>query len=716
MPNENLTRIDDLWHAAVNGRGTFFNANNVSTLSNGLKKAFAEAASGGSGGAAATGNLAPAAGDNEIYLATFRLVPETSEASGDVNQYPIDPDTGIVSTTAAWSARTKLDARVSNFTDSRNILMASGPTSLVQFDKANLTTAIANKWFSPGTDNPSGPLEQYSFYSAAQITNAAKPENMIAYLRGQRGWEDPANNVLDADPAFGAKLFRGRAHVLGDIVNSSPVYVKKPAFDYQDTGYAAFVSTPRSGVVYVGANDGMLHAFDSVTGEEKWAFIPTAVMPYLYKLADKNYVAKHRYYVNGALTIGDVDFSTDGTDWRTVLIGGLGLGGRAFFALDITNPDSPSLLWEFSAKTSGGVCVGTTGTTCDEDLGYSYGNAQMAKLDGGAWVAFFPSGYNNVAPPASPPPPTSPPALTGDGDSRLYVVNLKNGAKLKEIPTGSGSDPSLNGIAWVNGWTDDGMRNNSVKHVYGGDLSGRVWRFDITGSGSATLLTKLGYAAFGDQPVTTRPELGDFVGDIAQRVVYVGTGRYLGFSDIDNVDIQSLYAIRDSSASPKSNVGGAGLFRSSGAVKLFSAGDRTAGLTYNAVTSNSYGWYMDFTAGDPVTGKKGERITVNPLLYPDQLNLSVVTNLPSGDKCDVGGKSWAYFLNTQPTAAKSAVMADTVQYVGSALAAGSTNLTLESGKRVTVITKSDGSTVTLGGGTPAYGNKVRRVSWRELRN
>jgi type IV pilus assembly protein PilY1 len=724
-PKENLTRIDDLWHAAVNGRGTFFNAANVKDVANGLKQAFAGSMTNGSGSGASTGNLAPQPGaNNSVYLARFKIDPKTGESSGDVRQYQIDADTGVVPdpdvTAPDWSAQTQLDLMVGDSTDTRIIYIAKGPTTLGLFNKTDLlahpAAPIANNWFNPGPTNPNGQLEQYPFYSAAQITNATNVDNMIAYLRGRRAWEDATNNLFETDPAANAKLFRGRVHALGDIVGSQPSFVQKPPFDYEDSSYSGaggYKSIGRAGMVYVGANDGMLHAFDSSTGVERWAFVPTAVLPYMYKLADKNFTGKHQYFVNGPITIGDVEFGSG--NWRTVLVSGLGRGGRALFALDITNPLSPSLLWEFSAKASSGACVGSTSTTtCDQDLGYTYGNAPMAKLNGGQWVVFFGSGYLNEAPPASPPPPTSPPVLAGDGDSRLYVLDVQTGAKIAEIPTASGSDSKLNGLSWVNGWTDRGMQNNSVKHVYGGDLSGRVWRFDIA-AGTKTLLTTLKGPGGNLQPVTTRPALGDFKSTITNRVVYVGTGKYLGFDDIVDTSTQSLYAIRDDNSNPptslKHDIGGAGGFRSSGAIALFSAGNRNGGLVYNNVASNQYGWYLDFTAD------AGERVVVNPLLYGDQQNLSVITNLPSNEKCDIGGKSWAYFLDTQRAKAEAVTtLTDTVQYIGSVLGVGATNLTLESGKHVTIVTTSAGKTVTVGGGTPTYGNKARRVSWRELKN
>lgn len=708
IPTENVTRMDDLWHAAVNGRGTYYAANSVASLANGLKKALAEAAENGGGGAAATGNLAPTVGDNKVYLASYR----TEEWTGEVSQNDIDPKTGAISSTKNWSARAKLNALMASSPGSRVVYWAKSG-SLVPFTAAQLTTPIANKWFDPGPTNPNGAIEQYQFFTAAQQT-AATPASVVAYVRGERNLEDAANNTLETDAA---KLYRGRTSVLGDIVNAAPVYAQKPTFDYKDSGYlgsGGFKSSyaSRQGVVYVGGNDGMLHAINASTGDEMWAFVPTAVLPYLYKLADKNYYNKHRAFVDGPITVGDAYF---GGSWRTVLIGGLGKGGRAYYALDVTNPSNPQLLWEFSATDSSGNCVGTTSnSTCDPDLGYTYGGAQIAKLNGGKWVAIFASGYNNV-PPNPLPPPTpapSPPYSLGNGQAHLYVVDIQNaGNKIKISATGgTATDPATSGMAWVNGWTDSGMTDNSVRHVYTGDLSGQVWRFDIV-SQTATLLTTLGKVngVSATQPVTTRLELGDWANDINQRVIYAGTGRYLGFSDVTNTDLQSLYAIRDTSNALKSNIGSP-YFRNSGAAKLSGSNRASGSWSYNQVNNNSFGWYLDFDA------QAGERVTVSPRISGDQRNLTLVTNLPASDKCDVGGSSYAYFLDTQAPKAYVAAMTDVFASVGSALSVGATPMTLETGKPIVAITRSDGQTVTLGGGTPSYGSTVRRVSWRELKN
>ena len=239
-------------------------------------------------------------------------------------------------------------------------------------------------------------------------------------------------------------------------------------------------------MVYVGANDGMLHAFNAATGAEAWAYIPTIVMPYLYKLADAGYATNHRFYVDGPITVGD---AYNGSAWKTVLIGGLGGGGKGFYALDVTDPANPKALWEFSSSD-------------DDDMGYSYGNPILTKRNSdGKWVVLVTSGYNNTG---------------GDSKGRLYVLDAFTGAQLSEIITdNSVTDPDVSGIGKVNNFVINTLVDNTTQYVYGGDLGGSLWRFDIDDETSQRLGKTS--ATTGNQPITVRPELArvrDLVGHV----------------------------------------------------------------------------------------------------------------------------------------------------------------------------------------------------------
>jgi type IV pilus assembly protein PilY1 len=384
------TRIDDLWHAAVNGRGQYLSASNPDTVVSALSKTLAAiSVKNAAAAAAATSSLEPVAGDNYAYVAQYT----TGLWYGDLLARDIDLSTGALSPTISWSAKTQLTSKVSAASDTRTIFTFSSSTSskLKAFTSANLASEKTAGYFKSSSSNPNGALSQYPLWTVAQQT-AATDDAMIEFIRGQTGFEDQAGNTN--------RLFRDRSFALGDIVDASPVFVKKPPFKYTDAGYATFVTTnaSRTAMVYAGANDGMLHAFNAATGAEAWAYIPSLVVPNLYKLADAGYASNHRFYVNGQITVGD---AYNGSAWKTLLISGLGGGGKGFFALDVTDPANPKALWEFSNSNDG-------------DMGYSYGNPILTKR----W---------------SPPATTIPAAIPRD-DSTCSMRSRERGSR-RSSPT-----------------------------------------------------------------------------------------------------------------------------------------------------------------------------------------------------------------------------------------------------------------------------------------
>jgi type IV pilus assembly protein PilY1 len=217
----------------------------------------------------------------------------------------------------------------------------------------------------------------------------------------------------------------------------------------------------------------------------------------------------------------------------------------------------------------------------------------------------------------------------GDGKGYLYVLDLATGTKLYKTGTGSGSTTTPSGFGKIAAWADNFQQDNTVDYVYGGDLRGSLWRFDLTGaSPSASLMGTLTDAANRPQSVTTRPELGYVNGN---RVVFVGTGRYLGISDLTDPATwtpastdayqQSLYAVKDTG----SNLGN---LRTSGnlvqqTIIVKDALTRTSS-TNSVNWASSNGWYVDF---NPSGTSAGERITVDMLLTLGTLN--VKTNVPN---------------------------------------------------------------------------------------
>jgi type IV pilus assembly protein PilY1 len=671
---DTLTTIDDLWHAAVNGHGQYFSAKNPDLLVTGLRTALAGvSAREAAGAAAATSNLEPVAGDNSAFVANYRTV----KWDGDVQSRSINLSTGAISTTANWSAQDQLDAMVTATTDSRNIFTFIGGSQLA-FTPGSFSAAQKTAWFTPGN---APALSQVAGWTSVQTT-AATADTVINYLRGQFGFEErsPANSIL---------LYRTREHVLGDIINGKPVYAKVPPFNYTENAYQTFKTnqSARQGVVYVAANDGMLHAFNADTGNEMWGYIPSFVLPNLKALADDNYPNAHQFFVDGSPTVSDV---WDGSKWRTMLVGGLNGGGKGYYAIDVTDPNAPQVMWEYS----------------DTNLGFTYGNPVVGKLTTGQWVVVFSSGYNNT--------PTA--TNTGaDGVGRLYVVDAITGAQQFTVSTSVGTSTTPSGLGKISAWVDNGLQDNTIQRVYGGDMLGNLWRFDIDDNlppaGKEAL--KLAFFQVGTyfQPVTTAPELGIIQN---KAIVYVGTGRYLGASDVSDQNQQSLYAIVDQLGST-----GLGNVRTETScplvqqtITILSTNTRSTS-TLPVDFASKCGWFMDF---NPANDSPGERVNVDPKL---QLGvLAVATNVPQQSVCTVGGTSFLYFFDYSTGQFVSTSSGNVAgERVGNSIAVGLNTYRLPDGRVVTTVTTSDDNHPVFGNpDLPNVGDSGKRVLYRELLN
>ena len=700
--NDDPTALDDLWHAAVNGRGQFFSAADPNSVVTSLTSALAGVnARVASAAAAATSNLEPVAGDNFAYTASYK----TLDWTGELEAKEIDLVTGVVGTTPVWSAQAKLNAKTNAACDTRVIkLFRSGATSnLVNFtwntqscDAGGNPTGAAGSdldaseqayfgatqvgslsQFADMTDGSSGTVDQRSLAAGA---------NMVNFLRGQRGREGFSPNS--------SYLYRTRAAVLGDIVNAQPVFAKAPFADYQDAGYAAFKSANanRTPMVYVASNDGMLHAFyaglntaDPLGGEERWAVIPTMVLPNLHKLADNNYSTLHRYSVDGTPVIGDV-YDAVNTVWKTILVGGLNAGGKGYYALDVTDPGNPKGLWEF--KHTSACAAVPVGQSADCHLGYTYGNPQISKLADGRWVVFVTSGYNNV---------NTPPA-TGDGQGYLYVLDAMTGTIIYKISNGTGDATTPSGLGKINNFVLDTVLNNTTQHVYGADLLGNVWRFEVNATQTANLLVTVTDASNNPQPITTKPELADF-GSPPVTHVFVATGKYIGASDLATTTPQSVWAIKDTGTYPVANPR-AVLSK----LTIASTSSTTRSVTCVTNCTTNGGWYTDL----PDTG---ERVNIDMKL---QLGtLVVASNVPQNNACNIGGYSWLNFFD-----ARNGLQISGAPNFGTklseSLAVGINVVRLPDGRTVVIATTSDASQQTAEAPIPPGDPQGRRTSWREL--
>lgn len=709
VPGINLIEnIDDLWHAAVNGRGTYFSATNPDTLASGLSGALAGVdARKGAAAAAATSTLNPVSGNNSAYVASYT----NNTWTGNLEARAINTVTGVVSEAASWcveslpagqcattpvaqttgdttiyncetpasgacangvidysgnlTSGTKyckvqvatactgtMPAKVAATSDTRNIKTANSTgTALINFDAAYATanpsyfnaTKLAglSQWASLTADVAGPPAVQ------GQRTRAVGA-NFLNYLRGQYGYEDRPTNSGPPDN----QLFRNRTAVMGDALESQPAYIGPPVFSYPYPGYDGYktVQANREGIVYIGANDGMMHAFhtkDQVAptapakcvvgggtycgGEEAWAYVPSMAIPNMWKLADFNYAALHVNLVNGSPVTSDVCTAncTDSTNavWKTILVGGLNGGGRGYYALDITTPSTPALLWEIT--TMAGI-----GKVQDDDIGYSYGQPIITRLNDAnhTWVVLVSSGYNNISP--------------GNGKGYLYVLKASDGAIISKISTGEGNTTTPSGLAKIAGFNNE-PQGNSVGFVYGGDLQGNVWRFNVNGTNTAdigtgdvlkfaTLFSTTTGAAGTEQPITTTPVLGKIAGS---RVVFVGTGKYLEIGDLSTTQQQTQYAIKDDDSgttfvNPRSQT-----TLMVQQTMTTNAATGTRSIAASTTKPNFYtgrGWFVDFL-------DSGERVNIDSSLV--QGVLLVPSIVPSNTACAPGGYGWLNFFD-----------------------------------------------------------------------
>ena len=470
------TKIDDFWHAAVNGRGSYLTATNPEELTESLLEVMQnmELRVQSSAQVAVTGD--------KLYqkltpnLLMFQNIYSSDGWTGDIKAYSVDPVTGAVNTnTHEWSAAEKLQSRT---WDNRIIATYTGSGG-IPFQYGSLTAT------------------QKSQLDANYQIDSTKAQNLVNFLRG-----DASKEVQNGG------TFRNRFTRLGDIVHSAPVF--------------------SHGILYAGSNDGLLHAFNANTGVELFAYAPNLVFDHLKELAGINYA--HRYFVDLTPTVSDLNVG----GISTLLVGGLGKGGRGYFALnvsDLTQTNVPStenslaqkVLWEYPR----------TGTSSSEiaDLGYSFSRANIVRSNDTAapGIVIFGNGYDS-----------------SNGHAVLYILRADTGELLKRIDTGVGSCNGLSPAIAV-----DVNYDNKVDYVYAGDLKGNLWKFDLTstdynqwGVAYSSASTPKPLFKTPGQPITTKPNVMYHCTKHGYMVLF-GTGRYLNEDDLSDTSPQAVYGIWD---------------------------------------------------------------------------------------------------------------------------------------------------------------------------
>jgi len=651
-PNTDARKIDDMWHASVNGRGLYLNAANPEELVSSLLEIMLNLT--GKIGAGASLSI----NGEELYAGTtmFQASYSTDGWTGDVFAYTINAITGEVligEGLAIWTASEELGSGSDWDTvswDTGREIATFNPDPLVE-------TGIKFRWANLTTD-------QKAFLSDDPHTGAVVENDIVAgearleYLRGNNAQEERNSGN-----------FRDRFSKLGDIVHSSPLF---EGYDTNNDGVDDY------GMLYVGANDGMLHAFDASNGQEKFAYVPNLVFENLNGLTLPEPDFRHRYFVD--LTPLVKNIGTAAVPVK-LLVGGLGKGGKGIYCLDVTNANTISesdlswVKWEYPRQDSDAAEK--------DNMGYSFSRASIVKsyAAGHPWVVIFGNGYGST-----------------NESSVLYILDASTGDFIRTIDTGT----SGNGNGMSHAVPVDINGDFRADFVYAGDLSGNMWKFDLRDSDPANWGSAFGdndiildgvidlsdgetpkplFKAMGrtksdvnshtyddtdtwSQPITTQPIIIRHCNlDKPGYLVLFGTGKYLAEVDADNTEYQTIYGIWDYGEGVdnylvdfKRGAGGSGedqfsniIYPSSTTllqqwVQWWDANPHNINQNLRVLTNNQpywdtlpsgipqadAGWYFDLPLNK-------ERVVRDPVFRNGIL--IIISSRPENDPCSAGGRS-----------------------------------------------------------------------------
>lgn len=601
--------------ATAGGTGSAYMATDSATLS----AAFAQITADIQARTAASAGVAISTGAWKSGTQVFQARFNTGDWSGELRALEM-LSSGALATTPTWEAGQRLGLK--NWSTGRQILTYRAASALG-------SRGVPFRW--PANAAAPGASEIPLTLVAALNRNGAGVVDTygslrLNYLRGD------ASRELRRCPACTApSAFRNRpTTVLGDIVNSTPLLVTSGGRFVRDSAEAAAYDTFRRAraamapVVYVGANDGQLHAFDARTGDELFAYVPGLVADRLAALPEAGYT--HQYSVDGPLAAGDVHYAGS---WKTLLVGTAGAGAKGLYALDISDPAN------FTEATASRVARWEIDGS-DTSVGHILQQPLIAKARNGRWMVFSGNGLNSSA-----------------GVAQLLAIDAETGA-VSRISTLTGTAASPNGLLGLTAISTAG--DGVVDIIYAGDQQGRLWKFDLSASdplgwkvayGSAAVPQPLFSAASG-QAITARPDVTPH--PAGGYLVSFGTGSYLSRSDLGTTTTQSLYGIRDSGTTVSANelvgqsvlgtqTGGDGrTYRFSthavGRPSTLFNGDNQ--LTEAAFRTGKKGWRLDLPAS-------GERIVTEVLIRAGKVIVS--TLIPSSDPCAYGGDGWVMELD-----------------------------------------------------------------------
>jgi len=522
----------------------------------------------------------------------YRPYYNRADWGGDLQAYPVAANGVVNEATPRWSGGAAARLNAQHYSSGRRIVTV----------RASDGARIPFRWGTPGLGNTSTTLTA----QGALLGSLTTGSTVLDYLRGDRSNETPS----------GSKL-RARNTVLGDIVHSRPFYV-------------ADNTNPR---IYVGANDGMLHAFDANTGDEVFAYVPSMLFANLSALSVDADPFPHRYYVDGSPNVRKVTIA--GTR-RTILVGALGAGGKGAYALDVTDPTAADeqsaankILWEITPSSI--AANGTLSSVATyANLGYTQAAPLIVRVNsnGGEWAAVIANGYDSAA-----------------GNASLYVISLSTGALIREIVTpapGTAAAPS--GLSKPAAIDVDG--NGTVDRIYAGDVDGNVWRFDLTATSASSWSVSKLYTTSPAQAITSAPTIA--LHPLGGYMVLFGTGRLLTAADTaDASTVHAVYGLRDNGTAL--TAGNAGLVAQTLTAKTAGICASTYAQCLRISSSNpvnygrNEGWRLALPAGERVVGEGGLVDSVGRFTFTST-NPTIRHAVTSNGSLQPRGENWLLTL------------------------------------------------------------------------
>jgi type IV pilus assembly protein PilY1 len=615
-PAVNMTAYQTLnAMAAAGGTSAYFPANSPGAVTADLQIIITKILAATQSVASAAVNSTGLNTNSVVYQSQFTTSDLYQDWTGNLYAFPVNPTNGAVNTSpsaALWSAQTQLDGQTWNL---GRIIATWDPV-------ANHATPFQWNTGTPTSGIASSTVLGQDLETFTPDTNG---QDVLQFLRGS-----------NAQEVRNGGQFRNRTHKLGDIVSSDPLYIGAPSSNNQTASYVAFAQTnaSRAPMIYVGADDGMLHAFSATTGNEMFAYIPSGVYANLTMLVNPYYNAVHHFYVNGSPQASDVQFSDN--SWHTLLVGTEAQGGGSMYGIDVTNPAaittesqlSNEVLWDFT----------------DPDMGLGFSTPALTNTADG-WQVFVGNGYNSRY-----------------QKPFLYAVNPQTGATTIKIdlcaavPTACNLSLS-NGLSTVIAVNSSGQLTQASNLVYAGDLQGNLWRVNISNPNPAlwtvTVMFQARDSSSHIQPITTSPAatLNPRYPAVLGTMVFFVTGQLLGTPDLASTQVQTIYGIFDPATGYSSP-----LLRTSAAMEdevlsyAYSNANAVV-LSGSALTIPSQeGWYVDLnlpacpSCTPAQMAHTGERGVTDPRMENGGA-LVLTTYQPNSNVCTVGGYSYLYVLD-----------------------------------------------------------------------